>query len=519
MPKSVIVCGCMSIFALVLVACQPSAEPIVITATFPAPSFDNPEVSATLPAIEQPQAMNTPTTVQSVALASDLNYVVQPGDTLSGIAIANGITVELLIALNQIENPNLLSVGQVLQLPAPPTEFTPARQLLSNVRFVRSAPAIGFDVATFVNEQSGYIRTATDEVSQGLATGFRIQRNLTASEVIERVSREHSVDPRLLIALLEYKAGWLSRTDLTAAEIRFPMGEVEENREGLYRQLVWAADRLNRAYYGWRYDGLEIIQFSSGERLLYEPSLNGGTVALQYFLSLNQSYESWQREMATGELLQVYDSLFGNPLSDATVVVPDALRQPELLLPFGSNETWFYTGGPHGGWGSGSAWAAIDLAPPDDRAPTDPACYTSQFPIRAVAAGVIARSGEGSIILDLDGDGFEETGWTILYLHIDSAGSVQRGQAVQAGDPLGFPSCEGGFSNATHLHIARRYNGEWIPADCHTCPDGRVIAPFSMGGWSVDGIPAQEYQGFMVRGGVEMRAEQGRLVTYNRINW
>ena len=35
---------------------------------------------------------------------------------------------------------------------------------------------------------------------------------------------------------------------------------------------------------------------------------------------------------------------------------------------------------------------------------------------------------------------------------------------VQAGDPLGHPSCEGGNVTGTHVHLARKFNGEWIGA-------------------------------------------------------
>jgi rare lipoprotein A len=42
-------------------------------------------------------------------------YVVQPGDTLSGIAAEMGTTVEDLATANGIEDPNLLYVGQVLR--------------------------------------------------------------------------------------------------------------------------------------------------------------------------------------------------------------------------------------------------------------------------------------------------------------------------------------------------------------------------------------------------------------------
>jgi murein DD-endopeptidase MepM/ murein hydrolase activator NlpD len=68
-------------------------------------------------------------------------------------------------------------------------------------------------------------------------------------------------------------------------------------------------------------------------------------------------------------------------------------------------------------------------------------------------------------ILDLDGDGDERTGWVVLYLHLDRVDAAPQGKAVKAGDVLGHPSCERGVATGTHVHIARKYNGEWIPAD------------------------------------------------------
>ena len=43
-------------------------------------------------------------------------YTVVKGDTLSKIAIAKGTTIDELVKLNQIENPNRLAVGQQLAL-------------------------------------------------------------------------------------------------------------------------------------------------------------------------------------------------------------------------------------------------------------------------------------------------------------------------------------------------------------------------------------------------------------------
>lgn len=44
-------------------------------------------------------------------------YIVMKGDTLSGIAKMFGTTVDELTALNDIANPNVISVGQVITLP------------------------------------------------------------------------------------------------------------------------------------------------------------------------------------------------------------------------------------------------------------------------------------------------------------------------------------------------------------------------------------------------------------------
>ena len=108
-----------------------------------------------------------------------------------------------------------------------------------------------------------------------------------------------------------------------------------------------------------------------------------------------------------------------------------------------------------------------------------------------MADGVIARSGYGSVVLDLDGDGYEQTGWTILYLHVAGAGRIEAGARVHAGDRIGHASCEGGIATGTHLHFVRKYNGEWVAAD------GPI--PFTLSGWVAhDGAAA--YLGTLTNG-------------------
>jgi len=107
------------------------------------------------------------------------------------------------------------------------------------------------------------------------------------------------------------------------------------------------------------------------------------------------------------------------------------------------------------------------------------------------------RANDGSVLLDLDGDGREETGWVIFYMHVAEKGRVRAGTVVETGDRLGHPSCEGGTSTGTHLHLARKYNGEWIPADS--------LVPFNLNGWVAQNGKG-EYFGALTRDGATIEA-------------
>jgi hypothetical protein len=85
-------------------------------------------------------------------------------------------------------------------------------------------------------------------------------------------------------------------------------------------------------------------------------------------------------------------------------------------------------------------------------------------------------------------------------MHIESRDRVEAGAYVTAGDLIGHPSCEGGVSNGTHIHLARKYNGEWIAAD------GPL--PFNLDGWISSGT-GNEYDGFFTRGSEQVEAWDG----------
>lgn len=529
--KRIVKFWCIGIGLLgILIGCTSNRpQVIVITSTFSPISANSVSgsvataVNPTQIPIVEPSTNDQTSVVIPTSAVLPSQYVVQPGDSLSVIAATYNISLQSLLNVNNIQNPDLLEVGQVLIFPESPTSYTPNFQIAPDSKLIYSPSAIGFQINTFLASQTGYITVATDTVDTRLADGSTIQEVLSAGAVIERVSLEYSIDPRILLTFVEYRAGWLSQLNISDELQTYPIISAANSngfdRSGLYKQLSWLSNELNHGYYGRKYRGWNIVEFQDGTRLLYEPNLNAGTVALQYTLALNNTVNQWLLDVGQGGFIATYQNYFDNILVDAVELIQYPLNQPTLRLPFRSGDVWRFTGGFHGGWGGGSAWASLDFAPPDDRQDGDPFCYISQFPVTAVSSGVIARASGGALVLDLDGDGFESSGWTILYLHISIDPAITVGQAVQVGDTLGYASCHGGFSSATHLHIARRYNGEWIPADCINC--SIEIPPFVMSNWETIGLQGQEYQGYMVNisNNQQVIAEQGRKTTINEISW
>jgi hypothetical protein len=104
-------------------------------------------------------------------------------------------------------------------------------------------------------------------------------------------------------------------------------------------------------------------------------------------------------------------------------------------------------------------------------------------------------------MIDLDRDGDERTGWNVFYLHIATDGRVPLGTIVKQGDRIGRPSCEGGSATGTHIHLARKYNGEWMPAE----GIGNGILAFNLEGW-VARNGSQPYLGTMVRNALVVTA-------------
>lgn len=424
-------------------------------------------------------------------------YTVQAGDTLYGIAARFGLEPDKLIQANQLDNPSLLRVGQQLQIPSTSIATGPDTRLLPNSEFVYGPAYVEFDTSAFCTRQGGYLCTYQEKVNGQLLSG---------PEIVDLVAHHYSLGPRLLLAVLELESGWVTNPSPSAQALNAPLG-IRGGWGSFHIQLAAAADKLNQGYYNWRGRGMPLKIWGDGSATHYAPSLNAATAGLQYFYSLNTTRSQWEKLVGEGpgSFLETYRMLFGDPAQYAIEpLIPANTTSPPLALPWAKGELWFYTGGPHGGWNDGSAWAAIDVVPDEGYL----GCSVPSSFATAAAAGLVIYSQDGEVMIDLDGDGHEETGWVLFYLHVASQDRVEVGTRLKQGDPIGHPSCEGGFSESTHLHLARKYNGEWIAVN------GPL--PLVLSGWQFHSS-GKVYDGTATRGSEERTACECRQPDFNGI--
>ena len=136
---------------------------------------------------------------------------------------------------------------------------------------INSPSNAGFDVASFISSKGGYLSTYSEEVN-GVS--------LTGSQILARVALEYSVNPRLLLTVLEYQSGWVTQSNPDEDTLTYPMRVKISWLEGLYLQLNYAADLLNRGYYLWEINAISAWILSDNTVVQVDPTINAGTAGV-----------------------------------------------------------------------------------------------------------------------------------------------------------------------------------------------------------------------------------------------
>ena len=453
------------------------------------PNTETPFVSEETP---EPEVLaSIPTQAYLIQKEEDapILYYAQSGDSIGILAVRFGVETSQITSTVPLPEEGFIPEGQLLLIPNRLQQTSSNLKLFPDSEVVNSPSSIDFDTKAFVNQAGGYLSGYSEAVY-----AFDV---MSGADIIDKVAREFAIHPRLLLALLEYQTGWVYGSRPTNDfDQYYPLG-IKLDAVGLYHQLVEAAGIIESGYYGWREGTVVTSEFQDGWKLRLAAELNCGSVGLMQFFASLSRFEDWSNDLyGENGFLATYNRMFGDPWLIAQeyepLFTPEVL-QPELILPFQPGIVWSYTVGPHAAWGAADVRAALDFAPPS----AETGCHNNWTWITSVGPGLVVRSGDGTVVVDMDGDGFEQTGWNIIYLHVATTNRVPAGTWLEAGDKIGHPSCEGGKSTGTHLHIARRYNGEWVPAE------GPLA--FVMSGWKAK-AGSESLSGWLVRGEEVKRA-------------
>ena len=384
-----------------------------------------------------------------------VDYTAQTGDTLPVLAVRFNTAVEEILVANPFipSSATTMPPGMPMQIPIYYKPFwgTPY-QIIPDGLFVNGPTQVGFDTEAFVQNQPGWLKNYIS---------FAGGKNRSGADIVDLVATNFSVSPQILLALLDFHAGALTNPEPPLNLHGYPLDNEDQSHRGVYLQLISAVDLLNDGYYRYRAGKLTEFDLLDGRLERPDPWQNAATVALQYYFAHMYLPDKYVWAIGPDGIAKNFRNLFGDPWAKDTAHLPGSLEQPAMILPFELGRPWTLTGGPHTGWGTRMPYAALDFAPPSERS----GCIESKDWATAVATGVVVRTDEGVVVLDLDGDGDERTGWNVFYLHIATEGRAQIGDVIETGQPIGHPSCEGGTSTGTHIHIARKYNGEWMLAE------------------------------------------------------
>jgi len=148
-----------------------------------------------------------------------VEYIAQPGDTLPMLAIHfNTSEDEILYA-----NPNIPQDATTMPPGMPmliPIYYKPfwgsPYQIIPDSLFVNGPSQVGFDTQAFVDSMSGWFSSYTQ---------YAAGANRSGAEIVDYVAENFSISPQLLLALLDYQTGALSRRELPVTRLGHYPGE------------------------------------------------------------------------------------------------------------------------------------------------------------------------------------------------------------------------------------------------------------------------------------------------------
>ncbi|MFU8826149.1 MAG: LysM peptidoglycan-binding domain-containing protein, partial [Brevefilum sp.] len=161
-----------------------------------------------------------------------LIYTIQQGDTLAALAKRFGVDAVELQSEIPLSPVGLLPVGLGVQIPDMLEGILPfADPILPDSELIYGPSVGSFDAAEEARRAGGFLAGYSELVRGEWMTG---------PEIVQRVALDTSTNPRLLLAFLEYRSGWVYGHPPNAETDRFPIGYGAADT-GLYNELMISA--------------------------------------------------------------------------------------------------------------------------------------------------------------------------------------------------------------------------------------------------------------------------------------
>ena len=216
-------------------------------AVLPDPETLTPEPTATesaptltaepsgIPEQVSPTPLTPTATLPPINTAGPMDvYQSQGGDTLNIVARRFNLKPEQIIAGVVLPPPDeLIPPNTLLLVPKTPagTKTSPQERTIPDSEIVYGPSTIGFNTADYVNRQAGYLSSYREYVLSG---GW-----ISGDGAVERLALENSLNPRMLLALIEYQSHWVLGQPTNLAESEYPLGYVDIGYQRLFRQLMY----------------------------------------------------------------------------------------------------------------------------------------------------------------------------------------------------------------------------------------------------------------------------------------
>ena len=368
--------------------------------------------------------------------------------------------------------PNAPALGNLWRSPSYQLEFD--NSLVSDGQFVWGPNVGDFNIGAFLDDQGSPLAAYAPD--------------------IELWASYSSVNPKVLIAILELRYGWVSGfpDSITEDEMR---STIEDTAMGLastfYEHMhTWGA--LRPPFSPVPSLGPSIL-LEDGSVASLDPSLSSATVALITAMADDISPAGYESKFAgmTRDFNTIFGAMFpeSDPLDISNEIVPlNAPPEGLFQLPFPLGAEWVASG-PHS-WNGGSwppPFSSIDFFTGGGSCAAPP----NQYAV-AAAYGTVNRPYGYSCWLEID----HGNGWVTSYYHLSN---LYSGAPIGRDGKVGTIACEtcaGGFATGPHVHFSLKYNGAYVSLEGVEFSGWKVHAgsvPYNSGSFERDGTFLNAY--------------------------